>query len=190
MNQRWWSIVSAAACFWATACGDPPPGIDGSIDARDASEDDSGTPGVEVTLGTGQTDWEDVPRVGGELELVYGAQGGYHVWGRARFRGFAPDVDVGFIATDLATGRVVHEQTWARRRVENNVSYGLQPVGMGAYATDAELVVLAIQCSNEVFDHPLQVRAFVRERASGRIATDARTATVVDRTNPTACVMH
>lgn len=181
-------MVCAVSLFGPSGCADPSPGHDATIDGADATSADSGIPGVEVSLGTGQTDWEDLPAVGAELELIYGAQGGYHVWGRARFRGFAPDVDLGFTAVDLATGRRLHEQTWARRRVENNVSYGLQPTGLGAYATDAELVVLAIQCSDEVLGHPLQVRVSVRERASGRIASDVRTATVVDRTNPTPCV--
>ena len=44
---------------------------------------------------------------GGTIELIYGPQGGYHVWGRARFHGFEPDVDVAFAVTRLRDGALL-----------------------------------------------------------------------------------
>ena len=191
VNRRRWLLISTVPFFLLFGCGTEPPPTD-ALDGSpfDAAAPDSGLAGVEVSFGTGQIDWEDVPVAGGQLELIYGAQGGYHVWGRGRFHGFAPDIDVAFTAVDLATGTLLHMQTWARRRIENNVSYGLESVGGGTFETDAELVVLNIQCASEVVGHQLQVRVFVRERATMRVGTDVRTATVVDVVNPTACVTH
>jgi hypothetical protein len=186
-------FLSTAFFAGMLASCDGGVGTDGGLDALDVDDAalDGLDPNVTVELGTGQLDWEDVPRTGARLELVYGAQGGYHVWGRVRFHGFAPDVDVNFSAVDLTTGRVLRTPTmWARRRIENGIGYALESVGNGTFATAAELVVLSIDCANEVVGHQLQVRVLVRERASQRIAADMRTAFVIDEVNPTACAMH
>ncbi len=186
------AIALAIACCLATASCDGDSNRD-VLDAIDATNDglDSGVSGVAIELGTGQSSWEDFPRIGAQLELIYGVQGGYHVWGRMRVRGFEPDVDVNYSAVDLTTGRTLRTPSiWSRRRFESNTSFGLAPIGGGVFETDAELVILSIDCAAEVLGHQLQVRVLVRERSSQRIASDVRTGTVIDEVNPTACVMH
>jgi hypothetical protein len=187
-------LVSAIACASELASCDGGRGSDGGLDALDVADAalDGIDPSVSAELGTGQLSWEDFPASGGQLELVYGAQGGYHVWGRVRFHGFAPDVDVNFSAVDLTTARVLRSPTmWARRRIENGIGYGLESAGGGSFATTAELVILLIECADEVVGHELQVRVLVRDHATQqRLAVDTRTAVVIDEVNPTACAMH
>ena len=170
------------------ACTHPNPNDGGPMDAqRDIAAQDGEIPGVTVEFGTGQSDYEDVPASGGQLELIYGAQGGYHVWGRARFRGFDPDVDVSFSATRVSDGRVLHTPQPARRWIVDGIRRGLNDEGGGSFATDAELVILSISCSDMVVGDQLTVRVFVRERSTGRVATDVRSARIVDAIPSPAC---
>jgi len=166
-----------------SACA-PSDRLDGSVDTGI----DSGVPGVTVNFGTGQIDYLDVPRTGATLELIYGVQGGYHVWGRAQFHGFAPDVDVSFNVVDQDSGRTLHIPNPARRRIENGVRYGLTDAGNGTYQTDAELVIVSIVCASDVVGHTLVVDVFVRERASNRTAADRRVVRIIDEVNPQSCV--
>jgi hypothetical protein len=174
-------------CLALCSCSGGGP-RDGGLDAR---PQDDGTDltlaGVTVELGTGQTDWEDLPATNARDELIYGAQGGYHVWGRARFHGFAPDVDVFFQAVRLSDGATLHMPQPARRWIADGVRRGLEDEGGGTFSTDAELVILSIACAREVVGQQLQVRVFVRERASGRVASDSRVVTVVDEVPSPAC---
>jgi predicted transcriptional regulator len=184
MNRPSLVLISALALA-ATSCGPPPPS-DGGIDAGDL---DGTVPGVTVSLGTGQNDYEDIARVNGRVELIYGAQGGYHVWGRARFRGFAPDVDVSFQAERVDTGQVLHMPQPARRWIQDGVRRGLLDLGGGEFMTDAELVILNLACSSDLVGRQLRLRLFLRERATGRTVTDERIATVVDEVPSPPCGM-
>ena len=53
-----------------------------------------------LELGSGQLAWEPLRPTGNRLELIHGPQGGYHVFGRVRFRGGLP---AGLIAVLLGT---------------------------------------------------------------------------------------
>jgi hypothetical protein len=141
---------------------------------------------IVVELGSGQTDWETVT-MDGQTELIYGPQGGYHIWGRARFQGFQPDVDVSFTVTRLDDGAVLHAPSDARRWIADGVRRGLLDLGGGVYATDAELVILNIGCADEVVGHRIRWDLQVRERATGRTATTTREVTVVDEVPSPAC---
>lgn len=168
----------------ATACA-APARPDGGAN----SDEDSGVPNVSVRLGTGQTEYEELPPSGGRVELIYGAQGGYHLWGRARFRGFSPDVDVSFQATLTDTGQVLHMPQPARRWIADGIRRGLIDLGNGEFVTDAELVILNISCGRDLVGRSVHLQVFVRERASGRTATAARTVTVIDEVPSPDCGM-
>jgi hypothetical protein len=153
---------------------------------------DGGVPGdgdadVTVTLGTGQLEYEDLARPDGPIELVYGPQGGYHLWGRARIRGFAPDVEVSFTVTRAETGAVLHSPRPARRWFEDGVRRGLRPLGGGEFVTDAEVMVLDLACATDLVGSRVRIQLLVRERASGRTASDERVTTVVDEVPSPAC---
>src|SRR4051812_36266214 len=95
-----------------SACPPPPPPADVVLG------DAVGDPVVStasVRVGTGQSDYEDIPATDGRLELIYGAQGGYHVWGRARFLGLAPDVALSFTVTRLGDGQMLARYITSRR---------------------------------------------------------------------------
>jgi hypothetical protein len=140
-----------------------------------------------VELGSGQTDWETVASTDGRTELIYGPQGGYHIWGRARFQGFQPDVDVSFTVTRVDDGMVLHAPNPARRWIADGVRRGLLDLGGGTYATDAELVILSIRCTDEVVGRRIRWEVQVRERATGRTATETKEITVVDEVTSPAC---
>ncbi len=184
MAWRWRLGLVALVC----ACG---TGTIPDSTVRDAADEgiDSGVVGVDVTIGTGQSDWEDLPRAGGNVELIYGAQGGYHIWGRVRFRGFNPDVRISFRVTRLDDGRVTHMPVAARRWIADGVRRGLVDLGGGEFSTDAELVIEDIRCSDELVGRTIRFQVFVEEMGTGRIATDERTATVIDLVNPVRCAM-
>lgn len=157
---------------------------DGGIDATP----ETGTPGVSVEIGTGQTDWEDLASTDPHAELIYGSQGGFHIWGRARFHGLNPDVMVSFSVQRLDDGAVLHAPMPVRRWIEGGVRRGLLDLGGGDFATDAELVYLNIQCTRELVGRQILWQVRVEERNTGRFSTAQRIVTVVDDLpTPVAC---
>jgi len=168
--------VGLVGCLSLGGCAPPPPP---PIDASDST----------VELGTGQLDWESIDRSNPTIELVYGAQGGFHVWGRARFSTFEPDVDVSFRATRVSDGRELHSPSPARRRIENGVRYGIYLAPDGRLETDAELVILSLDCARNLVGDQLTVEVTVRERRTGRTGSARQTMRVVDEIpSPAGCV--
>jgi hypothetical protein len=180
------ALAASAALGASTGCS-PPPRPD--VVAVDASPD--ATNEHAARIGTGQSDWEDIAVANPELELIYGAQGGYHLWGRARFRGLQPDVDVTMTVTRLRDNAVLSDVLTAQRRYIDTVMMvrrGLLDVGGGEYVTNAEQLVLEISYSAEVVNERVRVDLTVTDRASGRVVRDSREAVVIDRVAPMPCV--
>lgn len=86
------ALTLAAAC----GCADTTAPLDATVPG------DGPPPSVEV--GTGQDGWVDIPP-SGQIQLIHGPQGGWMVFGRARLRGFTPDVFLTFTVTPGDGGR-------------------------------------------------------------------------------------
>jgi len=143
--------------------------------ASDAGQD-SGTSALTATLGTGVGLWEDIPTAGARLELVMGPQGGYHVLGRARFRGLPGDVFLGFVLRPEDGGEAVTEGGLVRR-VDRR---GLTRWGDGWETTSAELVILAPGVlPAAVVGRRLRLELTVTD-TTGRCAKDSRSVTLLD----------
>lgn len=179
------------------ACGPPRNGpdegaLDASIDGPPRGDGPvlTGDTGAEPTVefATGQSDVERLSPSDPTVELVYGAQGGYHVWGRARFTGLPPDVDVWFEALELPGLRALHTPAPGRRWIDAGVRRGLRVEPDGAFVTDPDLVVLNITCTAEVLGRMLRVVVHVRDRGSLREYTATRDVRVVDMDPSPACV--
>ncbi len=160
-------------------------GCGGAADAPDATVPRDATPAppgdgaaaVELELGTGQSAWMDLPATGGRTELIHGPQGGYHVFGRVRFRGFDPDVLLTFrvepaeggpaLTTDESLGRMLRR--------------GLVQTAAGYESSSPELVILtAIRGPTEVVGRMFNLSVSVRDRATDRVMTASRVVTIVD----------
>jgi hypothetical protein len=102
-----------------------------------------------VELATGARTWQELPRDGtGRAEVVLGPQGGYHVFGRVRLHGLAPDVTLRFRVTSADGARILTDDRDTIRRVTGR---GLLAVGDGAFeSTSGELVILQIRSPAEV----------------------------------------
>lgn len=161
-------------------CTMPPPPRDGGDDPDAAAS--------LAELGTGQLDWETLAGPDPTVELIYGAQGGFHVWGRARFR-LEPDVDVSFRAVRVSDGQELHRPTPVRRWIEDGVRYGIVPLQDGRFQTDAELVIVSLDCARDLVGQQLRIDVFVRERRTGRVETAQRTVRVIDEIpSPPGCL--
>ncbi|MBI5516787.1 MAG: hypothetical protein HY909_23585 [Deltaproteobacteria bacterium] len=174
-----WIALALAAAL--TGCPDGSPGPDAT--APDGARPDTGTqdsplpPGVEVDLGTGQSYWTELPPTGAETELIHGPQGGYHIFGRVRFRGMQPDVLVSFQVTPAEGGPSLtdHEEL---PRIERR---GLVRTEQGFESSSPELVILTrIRGPTEVVGRRFTLSVTLRERASGRVASASRAVTIVD----------
>lgn len=174
-----WSALLIGALAWG--CAPPPPVADGG---------DTGDGGAGIVeLGTGQLEWETLPAADPTVELIYGAQGGFHVWGRGRFSTFQPDVDVSFRAVRESDGQELHHPSPIRRFIEGDTRYGLAPTADGRLETMAELVILTLDCPRDLVGQRLRIELTVRERATGRSATTQRFVRVIDEIpSPPGCL--
>lgn len=130
---------------------------------------DAGPPAL--VLGTGETAFVEVAD-GGELELIHGPQGGWHVIVAARLSGFDPDgmvLTLGVYEGD--TTLIELPMAIAGRRL---VRDGL------AYLKLNDFMIFDIVGPDEIVGHEVEVRAVIR---SGEvvIAMDSLQITVVDR---------
>lgn len=157
------------------ACGAAAPsvGLDASAPPADAAVANA----ARLELGTGQSAWQDLPPTGGSFGLVMGPQGGYHLYGRVRFAGLAPDVNVSFRVMDHTVGTVFNNPTTTLHRRER---MGLVASGDGWESTSAELVILTtIRAPSEVAGHVVCWEATVQELGTGITVQATRVGTVL-----------
>lgn len=131
------------------------PSFDGSVDVG----------GEVLVLGTGQTQWESLNPSGNRMELIHGPQGGYHVFGRARFRTLPPPVYLSFRVTPVVGGPPVNLPT---DRYILREGRGLVRLGPDLWETsNAMLVVLtAIRGPQDVVGRRFTLEMTV-QRAEG-----------------------
>ncbi|MDP3276001.1 MAG: hypothetical protein Q8Q09_12445 [Deltaproteobacteria bacterium] len=127
-----------------------------------------------VELGTGQIEWETLGRDRPTVELIFGAQGGFHIWGRLRMVLTEPDVEIAFRVTSVIDGRVLHSPQWVRRWIDRGSLRGLRPLMDGRFETEAELVLLDLRCASELVGRDVILEGMVRDRASGRALFSAQ----------------
>jgi hypothetical protein len=133
---------------------------------------------IPLELGTGRRELEALPPAGGRVELVYGPQGGYHLNGRYRFRGFAPDVYISFRVTPVEGGAPVNQVLDPVRRLAPR---GLVQVDGWWESAFTELVILGVvEAPLDLVGRRFRWELFVREAATGRVATTEREILIVN----------
>ena len=146
--------------------------------AGDAGSRADALAGIALELGTGQASFVSLPPSGASVELVHGPQGGYHILGRVRFRGFPPDVFTSFRVTPEKGGDPINDPTDRVHRLDQR---GLVRIGDEWESSFAELVVLtAIHSPDLVVGRRFRWEVFVQNAATGQVATTEREITVVD----------
>ena len=167
------ALVDAPRRDEAVIDGGAPVDATDAIDARESAG--------PVELGTGRDRFEALPRAGGRVELVMGPQGGWHVYGRVRLRGVAPDVYLTFSLVPVGGGAQVNLPNETVRR---QVDRGLTLAGDAYESSDGEYVIM---------DHGVRPPDVVGRRfrfgvrverpgATGRVTVggDEREVTVID----------
>ncbi len=184
------TLVFASSCVNSTPRDDGPDGDATVVADGDECLTDGRAQDPAVLLGTGQFEFLPYGQCQPVSELVYGAQGGFHVWGRVRVQGITPDIDLSFRAVRLRDGRELHTPTIVRRWNENGQPRGLSDQGGGVFQTDPELVILALDCARNLVGDLLQIDAIVRERATQREHFVRSIVRVIDEIpSPPQCVM-
>ncbi len=141
-----------------TACGEQPVESDAAIDADDAAS---------LEIGTGLEAYEALSDEAQTLEIVYGPQGGYHVYLSMRVTGLEPDTLLWTVVRERDAGVLANLELNARPGTFRPVDGALERVG--------DWVVLAVNSPADVTMDALRVEARVTSR-SGVTATacDAR----------------
>lgn len=147
---------------------------------RDLGAETSAGP-EPVELGTGLDRFEELPRDGGSVELVHGPQGGWHVLGRVRLRGVAPDVYLRFALLPVGGGSAVTVDDSVRRQEPR----GLARVDDAWQSTAGELVILSegLRPGDVVgrrFRFTVRVERLDASMARVLVGADERGVTVID----------
>lgn len=159
-------------------CGNsatPDAGAPTDVPAFEASVD----AGALLEPGTGQLQWEPLQPSGNRLELIHGPQGGYHVFGRVRYRQLGPDVYLSFRVTPTEGGGALND---ANARIRLREGRGLVRVGADTWETSsAQLVILdAIRGPQEVVGRRFRLEFTVQRFEAPETASAAVEIEIVD----------
>ncbi len=108
---------------------------------------------------------------------MHGPQGGYHIFGRSRFRGFPSDVYVTYRVLSLDGARVLTDD---RDRLRRSLGHGLLQTSAGFESTSGELVILQIQGPAEVAGQRFRFEVRVQDANGAAMISDTREVTIVD----------
>ncbi|MDP3274661.1 MAG: hypothetical protein Q8Q09_05655 [Deltaproteobacteria bacterium] len=134
--------------------------------------DDAGFAQIPFAIATGDITWQELTGPDARARLIMGPQGGFHILGRLRFEGFAPDVAVRFRVTDLATGTLFNDPTDVLRRRDRQ---GLVRTPEGWESVSAELVIFTqIRTADQARGHRVRWDVELEEASSGRRARTSR----------------
>lgn len=167
----------AALALTPSACGDD--GSDGgdvdggSTDAGSPVDADSETPAAgRVELGTGTTSFVAIPESGGQLELVAGPQGGWHVDVTARLYDF--EIEGLLLSYEIRRdGAIVSMPRQFELREAIVVREGDHWLRAG------DFVPFEITMPSDVVGDTVTVQVLA-EPTEGSAASDARTVLIVD----------
>lgn len=171
------ALLLLPACAGAPSALPLDATVDATIGAPDATDDARAAPSVE--LATGARAWQELPRDGsGRAEVVFGPQGGYHIFGRVRMRGLAPDVTLLFRVTSLDGTRTLTDDRDRIRRVPGR---GLIQSAPGTWeSTSGELVILQVRGPMDVTGQRWRMELRVMPADQGPTVTDTREFSIVD----------
>ena len=162
-------IIALAFLVFSLGCDASATGDDAG-----ASRFDAGDTPPSVELGQGTSGFEALPDTGGELELIGGPQGGFHVFLTARLRGLDPEgMRLTFSAIDTATGSNIGTPA-----VFNLTTSRVQRDGAG-FVRAGDFLILNDMSADGLEGLTLDVTVLAEE-AGGRSATDHRVVLIVD----------
>lgn len=169
-------VLLVPACLPTEPAAVPDATVDGAA-PRDAAREAGVAPSVE--LATGARAWHELPADGsGRAEVVFGPQGGYHIFGRVRIRGIEPNVTLRFRVTSPDGARVLTDDRDTIRRV---LGRGLAAADGGVYeSTSGELVILQIRDPMDVVGRPWRMQVQVAPADQSAPVTAERPLTLVD----------
>jgi hypothetical protein len=127
---------------------------------------------VEVEVGTGLATFDVMPG-GADLPFFFGPQGGYHVYGSVRTRGFAAgNPDDPF---DLTHPMVAHRLWWGEMLIAEVPAQPrpLEPMGDGSEVSVGQLVIIRLANPLELEGQTVELEAQVSDRC-GESGTDRR----------------
>lgn len=178
--MRWMALsllVSAAACGDDASVADAGGRLDaGNADAgaADVGGTDAEAPAQRVEVGTGLTDFEPIPD-GSEVELVMGAQGGWHIDIATRLYGMDPmDLNLriqGFDAETDGLITIVVERVLTRRRVRDEGDH---------YLRLGDQLVFAVEDGSQAVGKRVRVEVDATP-AGGATVHAEKTVVIVDR---------
>lgn len=170
---------TAALSALLTACSGASPAADAGVDRVEIPSADIGAELLE--LGTGQLAWEPLSPTGNRLELIHGPQGGYHVFGRVRYRALGPDVYLSFRVTPVGGGPALNDPA---ARVRLREGRGLVRLGADQWETSgAQLVILeAIRGPEDVVGRSFRLEMTVQRFEGAETASAASEITIIDET--------
>lgn len=136
---------------------------------------------ASLELGTGQLAWEPLSATSNRLELIHGPQGGYHVFGRVRYRGLGPDVYLSFRVAPSGGGPAINDPA---ARVRLREGRGLIRLGAEQWETSgAQLVILeGIRGPGEVVGMSFRLEMTVQRVESQQMVSGSALITIIDET--------
>lgn len=159
-------VVLLLFFFFSLGC-DTRGGTDAGPDAM--------VPTARIELGTGTSAFEPIAETGGELELVGGPQGGFHVFITARFFELDPEgMRLRFDAINVDTGANVGTPA-----IFSLVLARVQREG-DHFVRAGDILILDDGNPDNVRGLMLDVTVTAEEAGTGRSATDHRVVRIVD----------
>ncbi len=174
--------ITLALLVVATACGNDASSLDAGIPmdgSRDAVGSDVGNADASASsqrleIGTGLTDFEPIPE-GGEVELVMGPQGGWHIEIATRLYGMDPmDLNLRIRGFDAETNEpltIVVERVLTTRRVRDEGDH---------YLRLGDQLVFTVEDGSLVVGKQVRVEADATP-VGGMVAHAEKTVLIVDR---------
>lgn len=179
VNRPWWALVP---WLWCVGC-DPAPVPDDAQVIDVAVLPDGAVIDPALDVGTGQSTWEALsPTMVTSAELIHGAQGGYHVFGRVRFSALPPDVYASFRVTEMGSDTPINDPD-DHIRLRNGL--GLIHTAQGWETSSALLVILTtVHAPTTVVGHTFQLEANLQavsgDSGVGPVLTVRRMIRIVD----------